>query len=72
MLFWFGYFFSVIIYTSYSATLVSQLAVIKPATLPFSDMFQLSKLPNWDAGNMKNDLFEVVASVSKFLYMINF
>ena len=70
ILFWFMFFFSLIIFTSYSATLVSLLTVVKPAPLPFSNMFELSKLKDWDAGNYQNDLFEVVASVRFFAFFV--
>ncbi|XP_042864089.1 glutamate receptor ionotropic, delta-1-like [Penaeus japonicus] len=62
MVFWFGFFVSVIVYTSYSATLVSHLAVEKPATLPFSNLFELSLQDGWDAGCNENDLFQVTAT----------
>jgi len=54
------------VYTAYSATLLSHIAVAKPAVLPFSNLFELAKLSNWDAGCNKNDLFEVTASVIYF------
>ncbi|XP_069991407.1 glutamate receptor ionotropic, kainate 2-like [Penaeus vannamei] len=62
MVFWLGFFVSVIVYTSYSATLVSHLAVEKPATLPFSNLFELSLQTGWDAGCNENDLFQVTAT----------
>ena len=62
-IYWLGYIISVILYTSYSATLVSQLAVKRPAPLPFNNLFELSKQSGWDAGCNNNDLFQVTASV---------
>ncbi|XP_063845570.1 glutamate receptor ionotropic, kainate 5-like isoform X2 [Scylla paramamosain] len=59
---WLGYIVSVIVYTSYSATLVSHLAVEQPAPLPFTDLRGLSRQSGWDAGCNKNDLFQVTAS----------
>ncbi|XP_064087140.1 glutamate receptor 1-like [Macrobrachium nipponense] len=61
-IFWLGYFLSVIVYTSYSATLVSHLAVERPASLPFSNLRELSLQPDWNAGCNENDLFQVTAS----------
>ncbi|XP_066979238.1 glutamate receptor 1-like isoform X2 [Macrobrachium rosenbergii] len=61
-IFWLGYFLSVIVYTSYSATLVSHLAVERPASLPFSNLLELSLQPDWNAGCNENDLFQVTAS----------
>ena len=59
-----GYFTSLIIYTSYSATLVSEFAVARPAPLPFSNMRELTQLSNWNAMHIDDDFFEVTASVS--------
>ncbi|XP_042205817.1 glutamate receptor ionotropic, delta-1-like [Homarus americanus] len=61
-IFWLGFVASLIVYTSYSATLVSHLAVERPAALPFSDLRQLSYQTDWDAGVNNNDLFQVTAS----------
>ncbi|XP_068242185.1 glutamate receptor 1-like [Palaemon carinicauda] len=62
VIFWLGYFLSLIVCTSYSATLVSHLAVERPASLPFSNLLELSLQPDWNAGCNENDLFQVTAS----------
>ncbi|XP_069956158.1 glutamate receptor ionotropic, delta-1-like isoform X2 [Cherax quadricarinatus] len=62
IIFWVGFMVPLIVYSSYSATLVSNLAVEKPAPLPFSNLLQLSRQKNWDAGVNNNDLFQVTAS----------
>ncbi|KAK8373354.1 hypothetical protein O3P69_010914 [Scylla paramamosain] len=49
---------SLIVYTSYSATLVSHLAVEQSVTLPFSNLQELSRQSGWDAGCNNNDLFK--------------
>ncbi|KAK8372997.1 hypothetical protein O3P69_009681 [Scylla paramamosain] len=51
---------SLIVYTSYSATLVSHLAVEQSVTLPFSNLQELSRQSGWDAGCNNNDLFKGV------------
>ncbi|KAK8371945.1 hypothetical protein O3P69_016288 [Scylla paramamosain] len=51
---------SLIVYTSYSATLVSHLAVEQSVTLPFSNLQELSRQSGWDAGCNNNDLFKKV------------
>ena len=63
MMYWYGCMLSVVVYASYSATLVSHLTVVLPTTIPFSDFHGLVKEKGWDAGNVKDDLFEVTASV---------
>lgn len=68
IIFWFGYVVSVMVYTSYSATLVSHLAVEKPAALPFTNLLGLSQQTDWDAGCNKNDLFQVTASVTRGVF----
>ncbi|XP_071521396.1 uncharacterized protein [Panulirus ornatus] len=62
LVFWLAFFMSVIVYASYSATLVSHLTVERPTALPFSDLGQLSRQSDWDAGVNRNDLFQVIAS----------
>ncbi|XP_063881027.1 glutamate receptor ionotropic, kainate 5-like [Scylla paramamosain] len=62
VIYWVGYSVSLIVYTSYSATLVSHLAVEQPAPLPFSNLRDLSRQSGWDAGCNNNDLFQVTAS----------
>ncbi|KAK4321415.1 hypothetical protein Pmani_007770 [Petrolisthes manimaculis] len=62
IIFWVGFIVSLIVFTSYSATLVSHLAVERPATLPFSTLQQLSRQTGWDAGVNNNDLFQVTAT----------
>ncbi|XP_063875809.1 uncharacterized protein LOC135108584 isoform X2 [Scylla paramamosain] len=49
---------SLIVYTSYSATLASHLAVEQPVTLPFSNLQELFRQSGWDAGCNNNDLFK--------------
>ncbi|XP_063858059.1 uncharacterized protein LOC135099599 [Scylla paramamosain] len=61
VIYWVGYSVSLIVYTSYSATLVSHLAVEQPAPLPFSNLRDLSRQSGWDAGCNNNDLFQVIA-----------
>ncbi|KAK8372523.1 hypothetical protein O3P69_007848, partial [Scylla paramamosain] len=61
---------SLIVYTSYSATLVSHLAVEQPASLPFSNLRDLSRQSGWDAGCNNNDLFQVTASVGPWLLAV--
>ena len=69
MVFWFGFILCLVIYTAYSATLVANLAVTSSVPLPFSDLYGLVKEKNnWDAGNVRNDLFEVTASVMNAIH----
>lgn len=63
IVFWFGFIISSLIYTAYSAALASILTVVLPATLPFSNLKELSKLSRWSAGCNNADLFQVTASV---------
>ncbi|XP_047738020.1 uncharacterized protein LOC125178404 [Hyalella azteca] len=53
---------NMLVFTAYTATLTSYLAVVFPATLPFSNLFELSKHSEWGAGCVKDDLFQVTAS----------
>lgn len=64
MVYFYGFVFGFVIFASYSANLIAILAVSLPVPLPFNDVYGLVKLPDWNAGNQKADLFEVVASVS--------
>ncbi|XP_063855727.1 glutamate receptor 4-like [Scylla paramamosain] len=70
VIYWVGYSVSLIVYTSYSATLVSHLAVEQPAPLPFSNLRDLSRQSGWDAGCNNNDLFQVTASVGPWLLAV--
>ncbi|XP_063841128.1 glutamate receptor-like [Scylla paramamosain] len=70
VIYWVGYSVSLIVYTSYSATLVSHFAVEQPAPLPFSNLRDLSRQSGWDAGCNNNDLFQVTASVGPWLLAV--
>ncbi|XP_050710442.1 glutamate receptor-like [Eriocheir sinensis] len=61
-IYWLGYSVSLIVYTAYSATLVSHLTVEQPAALPFNNLQQLARQSGWDAGCNNNDLFQVTAT----------
>ncbi|XP_068242539.1 glutamate receptor 1-like [Palaemon carinicauda] len=62
IVFLFCLFLALVVYTSYSAKLTSQLAVEKPTPLPFSNLNELSYQTDWNAGNNEKDFFQVTSS----------